>query len=103
MAWRDACANKGGGVVLVPSIGRFLVLPVLLQGPCNGLIQLQINGDLLASSDKAFATGYSWFKFYRVTNLVIQGLGRFLGQGETSWPYNTCKHGPCTRLPIVSL
>ncbi|XP_023552934.1 exopolygalacturonase-like [Cucurbita pepo subsp. pepo] len=80
MAWRDACANKGGGVVLVPSIGRFLVLPVLLQGPCNGLIQLQINGDLLASSDKAFATGYSWFKFYRVTNLVIQGLGRFLGQ-----------------------
>ena len=90
-------------MILVPAVGRFLVLPVLLQGPCKGIIELQVDGDLLASSHKAFAIGYSWFKFYGVNNLVIKGLGRFVGRGRTAWPYNTCKYGSCSRLPIVSL
>ncbi|XP_022932251.1 exopolygalacturonase-like [Cucurbita moschata] len=100
-AWSEACANNGGGVILVPAVGRFLVLPVLLQGPCKGTIELQVDGDLLASSHKAFAIGYSWFKFYGVNNLVIKGLGRFVGRGRTAWPYNTCKYGSCSRLPIT--
>lgn len=103
MAWSEACAEKEGGVVLVPAVGRFLVLPVKLQGPCNGFIKLQIDGDLLASPDKAFATGQDWLTIYKVNNLVIDGRGRLVGRGETAWRYNNChKGGPC-HLPIVSL
>ncbi|XP_038904219.1 exopolygalacturonase-like [Benincasa hispida] len=101
MAWNAACANNGGGLVLVPAIGRFLVLPLLLQGPCNGFIQLQIDGDLLASPDKAFVSGYYWLQIHQVNNLAIHGLGRLVGRGQTAWPYNTCStDASCTRLPI---
>lgn len=104
MAWSAACANNGGGVVLVPRMGRFLVLPLLLQGPCNGSIQLQIDGDLLASPDKAYAFGYYWLKISRVNNLAIYGVGRLVGRGQSAWPYNTCSTGAsCNTLPMVSL
>ncbi|KAA0065798.1 exopolygalacturonase-like [Cucumis melo var. makuwa] len=61
-SYAQTCASNGGGVVLVPAMGSF--------------IQLQIDGDLLASPDKAFVFAYYWLGIFRVSNLAIHDQGR---------------------------
>ncbi|XP_016900599.1 exopolygalacturonase-like [Cucumis melo] len=83
-AWSEACTNNGGGVVLIPALGRFLVLPLLLQGPCHGFIHIQLDGELLAPLNEN--TGDYWLSIDKVNNLFIDGLGRLNGRGSTAWP-----------------
>ncbi|KAE8650113.1 hypothetical protein Csa_010030, partial [Cucumis sativus] len=85
-AWSEACTNNGGGIVLIPAKGRFLVLPLLLQGPCHGFIRIQLDGELLAPLDEHFATGDYWLSIDQVNNLFIDGLGSLDGRGSTAWP-----------------
>lgn len=101
MAWGKGCAYNGSAVVLIPQ-GTFLVLPLMLQGPCNGSIQLQIDGEVVASSGEPFANGDHWLAIHRVNNLVIGGQGWLDGQGSSAWPFSRCPtDGICHGLPVV--
>lgn len=83
-------------MVLIPAGGRFLVLPLLLQGPCHGVIRIQLDGELLAPAGKQFATGDYWLSINQVNNLFIDGSGRLNGSGSTAWSFNVANR------PVVS-
>ncbi|KAL0550155.1 hypothetical protein IC582_014657 [Cucumis melo] len=101
-AWSGACENNGGGVVLIPAQGRFLVLPLLLQGPCHGVIRIQLDGELLAPSDKQFATGDYWLSIQNVNNLFIDGLGRLTGSGSSAWPSHSANRPISMKLNNIN-
>ncbi|XP_038904214.1 exopolygalacturonase-like [Benincasa hispida] len=101
-AWSEACGNSGGGVVLIPAQGRFLVLPLLLQGPCHGFIHIQLDGELLAPVNKQFATGDYWLSINQVNNLFIDGLGRLNGRGSTAWPYSSASRPVSMKLTNIN-
>ncbi|XP_022157633.1 exopolygalacturonase-like [Momordica charantia] len=98
-AWSEACANNGGGVVLVPH-GKFLVWPVRLQGPCNGPIGLRINGILFPPAGNPLSTLDDWLSIRWVNNLAIDGEGWLNGRGSTAWSCHS-KGGGCGNLPIT--
>ncbi|XP_038904218.1 exopolygalacturonase-like [Benincasa hispida] len=101
-AWSEACGNNGGGVVLIPALGRFLVLPLLLQGPCHGFIRIQFDGELLAPTDNHFATGNYWLSINQVNNLFIDGLGRLNGRGSTAWYYKSANRPISMKLNNIN-
>lgn len=73
-------------MVLIPQ-GTFLILPVMLQGPCNGSIQLQIDGQVLAPRDQAFAKADHLLVSWRDVKGNQEKIeGRIFGDFE--W----CKH-----------
>ncbi|XP_022932247.1 exopolygalacturonase-like [Cucurbita moschata] len=88
--WREACGHNGGGVVLVLE-GRFLVLPLVLEGPCKGSIDLNIKGELLTPVAKNFAIGEYWLSIYQVDNFFVEGPGGLNGGGSSTWSSNTSK------------
>ncbi|KAG6577493.1 Exopolygalacturonase, partial [Cucurbita argyrosperma subsp. sororia] len=87
-AWKGACGHNGYGIVLVPE-GSFLVLPLVLEGPCKGSIGLHINGELLAPVSKNFATGEYWLSISDVDNFFVDGSGSLNGGGSSAWQSDT--------------
>ncbi|KAG6577492.1 Exopolygalacturonase, partial [Cucurbita argyrosperma subsp. sororia] len=87
-AWKEACGHNGHGIVLVPA-GSFLVLPLVLEGPCKGSIGLLINGKLLAPVSKNFAIGKYWLSISKVDNFFVNGSGSLNGGGSSAWHSDT--------------
>ena len=77
-------------------MGSFLVLPLVLEGPCKGSIGLHINGELLAPVSKNFATGEYWLSISDVDNFFVAGSGSLNGGGSSAWQSDT------SNRPIVS-
>ncbi|KAL5713735.1 galacturonan 1,4-alpha-galacturonidase [Ranunculus cassubicifolius] len=100
-AWKAACASSGTPRVLIPK-GSYLTGPVKFTGPCKGAtsMTLQMEGDLLASTNLGQFASPVWIQFGWVSGLTITGGGTFDGQGASAWPQNKCPQNKnCKVLP----
>ncbi|KAF0904958.1 hypothetical protein E2562_039202 [Oryza meyeriana var. granulata] len=97
-AWAKACAGTGKQTILVPK-GDYLTGPLNFTGPCKGDITIQLDGNLLGSTDLSLFKA-NWIEILRVDNLVITGKGKLDGQGPSVWSKNSCaKKYDCKILP----
>ncbi|KAK7309716.1 hypothetical protein RJT34_06669 [Clitoria ternatea] len=86
-AWKGACV-VAGATVRVPAQHKFLIKPVILQGPCMPDLTLQIDGTLLAPPDASSwpkSSLFQWINFKWVQNFTIKGSGTVDGQGYNWW------------------
>ncbi|CAL5048655.1 unnamed protein product [Urochloa decumbens] len=97
-AWASACGGTGKNTILIPK-GDYLTGPLNYTGPCKGDVTIQVDGNLLASTDLSLYKG-NWIEILRVENLVITGKGTLDGQGPSVWSKNSCaKKYDCKILP----
>uniref|UniRef100_I1Q2X3 Exopolygalacturonase n=1 Tax=Oryza glaberrima TaxID=4538 RepID=I1Q2X3_ORYGL len=97
-AWKAACAGTGKQTIVFPK-GDFVTGPLNFTGPCKGDIVIQLDGNLLGSTDLALFK-VNWMEIKRVDNLEISGKGKIDGQGAAVWSKNTCaKKYDCKILP----
>jgi len=97
-AWTSACGGTGKQTILIPK-GDYLVGPLNFTGPCKGDVTIQVDGNLLATTDLSQYKG-NWIEILRVDNLVITGKGTLDGQGPAVWSKNSCaKKYDCKILP----
>uniref|UniRef100_A0A0D3GHL5 Uncharacterized protein n=1 Tax=Oryza barthii TaxID=65489 RepID=A0A0D3GHL5_9ORYZ len=83
--------------------GDFVTGPLNFTGPCKGDIVIQLDGNLLGSTDLALFK-VNWMEIKRVDNLEISGKGKIDGQGAAVWSKNTCaKKYDCKILPNVCM
>lgn len=99
-AWSKACEFKGDATVLIP-LGNFRVSAVILKGPCNRKVTVELDGVLMAPSDPLLDSGH-WITFEGINGLTVHGSGSFDGQGSAAWShiydcgldYSHCKSRP---------
>ncbi|GJM98227.1 hypothetical protein PR202_ga15216 [Eleusine coracana subsp. coracana] len=97
-AWTSACGKEGAQKILIPK-GDYLVGPLNLSGPCKGDVSIQLDGNLLGTTDLAQYKA-NWIEIIKVDNLVISGAGKLDGQGPKVWENNKCnKKYDCKILP----
>ncbi|KAJ0989754.1 hypothetical protein J5N97_008110 [Dioscorea zingiberensis] len=87
-AWKEACAVKGNATLRIPE-GTYMVGPIMFEGPCNGFMEVQLKGLLLAPTNlSVFYPEYSrnWIEFRHLNNLLVHGGGILDGQGYSAWP-----------------
>ncbi|GJM97988.1 hypothetical protein PR202_ga14959 [Eleusine coracana subsp. coracana] len=97
-AWASACGATGSSTILIPK-GDYLVGALNFNGPCKGSVTIQLDGNLLASTDLSQFKS-NWIEIMRVENLVISGKGTLDGQGAAVWGKNSCaKKYDCKILP----
>ncbi|XP_065628573.1 exopolygalacturonase [Quercus suber] len=99
--FNKACQSEGINLVLIPR-GIYLLWPIVLNGPCNGLLEFVILGTLKAPTDKVFSINVDhWITFQHIDGLIITGGGKLDGQGPSAWNENNCSKDPnCKTLPI---
>lgn len=101
-AWTAACAGTGKQTIVVPK-GDFLTGPLNFTGPCKGDIVIQLDGNLLSSTDLALFKS-NWIEIMRLESLEISGKGKLDGQGAAVWSKNSCaKKYDCKILPNVCM
>ncbi|KAI3700708.1 hypothetical protein L2E82_45345 [Cichorium intybus] len=88
-AWDVACSSTGQFKL---SAGNFLVQPLSFSGPCKApTVVVTVIGTLKAPpKNKWINNTDTWLNFQHINNLVITGLGRFDGQGQSGW-WDSCK------------
>ncbi|KAL6603835.1 hypothetical protein ACP70R_044196 [Stipagrostis hirtigluma subsp. patula] len=97
-AWTSACGGAGKQTILIPS-GDYLVGALNFTGPCNGGVTVQLDGNLLASTDLSRFPA-NWIEIARVDNLVVTGAGTLDGRGAAAWRRNDCATSyDCKVLP----
>ncbi|XP_052158307.1 exopolygalacturonase-like [Oryza glaberrima] len=97
-AWTAACAGTGKQTIVVPK-GDFLTGPLNFTGPCKGDIVIQLDGNLLGSTDLALFKS-NWIEIMHLESLEISGKGKLDGQGAAVWSKNSCaKKYDCKILP----
>ncbi|KAK3184483.1 hypothetical protein Dsin_031769 [Dipteronia sinensis] len=96
-AYKEACASTSPSKVVVPK-GTYNLSPVTFEGPCKAPIEFQIQGTLIAATEKT--TEPSWVSFNHIDKLTVSGGGVFDGLGPKAW--GTCgRNAYCKNLPIV--
>nr|XP_010913888.1 exopolygalacturonase [Elaeis guineensis] len=104
-AWKAACTSTGAVNLVIPS-GTYFLNPVQFRGPCKNVqsLTVQMQGTLKASTDlNQYATARVWVEFGWVDHLTLTGGGTFDGQGEVTWPLNTCPRDQNCKIPPTSL
>lgn len=86
-AWKDACTNPGGGMILVPS-GTYLTAMLMFKGPCSGPITFKLDGVLLATNDLSKFARKNWVAFEFLKNFRLTGGGTFNAEGRSAWQKN---------------
>ncbi|XP_074591063.1 exopolygalacturonase-like [Curcuma longa] len=105
-AWSAACSySQGESTMLIPK-GSYLVGPLMFQGHCAGKVKIQLNGNLLASTNlddftNTDGTMKDWVVFRYIDELNITGGGILHGRGASSWHFNNCSQNHCMRLPAT--
>jgi len=97
-AWAAACGKEGPQTLMIPK-GDYLTGPLNFSGPCKGSVTIQLDGNLLGTTDlSAYKT--NWIEIEHVDNLVISGKGTLDGQGKQVWDNNKCAQKyDCKILP----
>ncbi|KAF8746375.1 hypothetical protein HU200_013392 [Digitaria exilis] len=83
-AWAAACGKDGAQTLTIPK-GDYLTGPLNFTGPCKGSVTIQLDGNLLGSTDLGQYKSNSWIQIEHVDNLVITGKGTLDGQGKQVW------------------
>ncbi|KAI9177377.1 hypothetical protein LWI28_014430 [Acer negundo] len=97
-AFGDACESPTPSKVLIPK-GTFLLGQVSFNGPCRKGVEFQVQGTLIAQTDKQMKEDSSWVAFQHIDHLRLSGGGTFDGQGPKAW--GTCgKNSYCKNLHI---
>jgi len=100
-AWAAACGKEGAQTLMIPK-GDYLAGPLNFSGPCKGSVTIQLDGNLLGTTDLSQYKG-NWIEIEHVDNLVITGKGTLDGQGKQVWDNNKCAQKyDCKILPNVS-
>ncbi|URE01688.1 Glycosyl hydrolases family 28 [Musa troglodytarum] len=71
-AWSVACAVQGKATIVIPE-GAYLLGPTIFKGPCNGIMVMQVIGQLLASTHLEAYNQY-WLHFQYINGLVVEDL-----------------------------
>lgn len=102
--WVAACHWRGNAKVVIPE-GKFLISPVIFQGPCNSdTIVVEVRGTVKGSTDISEYEEPQWILFENINGLLLNGGGTFDGQGSSVWEYNDCRTNPdCTLLAAVNI
>ncbi|KZV21562.1 hypothetical protein F511_11055 [Dorcoceras hygrometricum] len=91
-AWNAACRSPGPAKLLIPR-GDFVAGEVVLRGPCVKPIVIEIQGNLLASTDLSLYSGGAWLMIDEVIGVEVTGGGTINGRGQSSWQYGKGKGG----------
>ncbi|KAJ6981219.1 polygalacturonase [Populus alba x Populus x berolinensis] len=86
-AWKAAC-QVSGATVEIPAEFKFLIKPIILQGPCMPHLVLEIDGILLSPPRVGAwpkSSLFQWINFKWVHDFTIQGTGKVDGQGSEWW------------------
>lgn len=94
-AFKEACASPTPSKVVIPR-GTFNLSPVKLHGPCKAAIEIQVQGTIIAQTEKT--TDASWVSFAYIDHFTLSGGGVFDGQGPKVW--GKCGKNYCKKLPI---
>ncbi|KAL4185124.1 hypothetical protein AMTRI_Chr10g229030 [Amborella trichopoda] len=92
-AWKSACNSDDSTTLYVP-VGNYLLYPTIFGGPCKSpKITINLEGNLIASTDINKVDDGSWLRFENIDGLEING-GVLDGKGA---PYWHCKEddGDC--------
>ncbi|XXG44567.1 hypothetical protein AAC387_Pa01g4331 [Persea americana] len=96
-AWSAACASRAPTIIVVPR-KRYLLGPVVFQGPCeNSAITIRMDDAILVAPNyQKMGTLDSWLMFTGVQGVSIVG-GYVDGQGSSLWACKTsgknCPYG----------
>eukprot|EP00257_Ricinus_communis_P022772 XP_015582598.1 exopolygalacturonase-like [Ricinus communis] len=95
-AWKQACGAKGASKVIIPKGIYLLSGPIIMAGPCQGTIELAVEGTLKAPES---IKGDTWVSFEHVDQFTMSGGGIFDGQGQSAWGKNDCaKDATCDAM-----
>uniref|UniRef100_A0A7N0UIS6 Uncharacterized protein n=1 Tax=Kalanchoe fedtschenkoi TaxID=63787 RepID=A0A7N0UIS6_KALFE len=99
-AWQAACHINGKSRVVIPK-GDFRVAQIYFAGPCTASqIVVQLQGNLMASTDISEFESPEWITFEYVAGVVFVGAGGLInGQGPSIWKNNDCATNPDCVLP----
>ncbi|KAF7844146.1 polygalacturonase-like [Senna tora] len=100
-AWKDACASTNAAKILIPT-GTYKLGQVDLRGPCKALIEVQVDGIILAPPNPDKLDGNAqWVKFGYIKFFTLFGGGTFDGHGQTTWKHNDCgRNKNCKKLSM---
>eukprot|EP00850_Spirogloea_muscicola_P007077 SM000035S13057 [mRNA] locus=s35:129946:133091:- [translate_table: standard] len=87
-AMQAACSASGGGTVLFPGSGDFLISGIDFSGPCAGPLTILVDGTILAPqqpSNWPQPLPQALIQINYVDNLSIVGPGTIDGQGQVWW------------------
>ncbi|CAM8906769.1 unnamed protein product [Rhodiola kirilowii] len=103
-AWQAACHANGKARLLIPK-GNFKAAQIYFAGPCTASqIVVQLQGNLLASTDISDFESPEWITFEYVGNVVFIGAGGLInGQGASIWKHNDCSTNPDCILPACNI
>ncbi|XP_078443357.1 exopolygalacturonase-like [Wolffia australiana] len=103
-AWSAACARHGELSIMAIPQGTFFVNPLIFSGPCNGSVQIRLQGTVLAPADLAPFTGdkIDWIAFRHIDHLLLTGGGTFDGRGAAAWTCVLAKNCTTKRPTMVS-
>lgn len=78
---------------------------IVVKGPCNGPIEVQVDGTIIAPANPAaLHDAYEWIKFEYVDFFTLSGKGVFDGQGAIAWNQNDCgKNKNCDMASMVNI
>ncbi|KAG5073010.1 hypothetical protein JHK86_008221 [Glycine max] len=87
MAWDSACQSESAvNVILVPQGFSFLVQSTIFTGPCQGVLELKVDGTLMPpdgpESWPKNNSRHQWLVFYRINGMSLEGSGLIDGRGE---------------------
>ncbi|KAL9669274.1 hypothetical protein QQ045_006818 [Rhodiola kirilowii] len=103
-AWQAACHANGKARLLIPK-GNFKAAQVYFAGPCTATqIVVQLQGNLVASTDISEFASPEWITFEYVNNVVFVGAGGLInGQGASVWKNNDCSTNSDCVLPPCNI
>ncbi|KHN20144.1 Polygalacturonase [Glycine soja] len=90
MAWDSACQSESAvNVIIVPQDFSFLVQSTIFTGPCQGVLELKVDGTLMPpdgpESWPKNNSRHQWLVFYRINGMSLERSSLIDGRGEKWW------------------
>ncbi|KAG4954343.1 hypothetical protein JHK87_039937 [Glycine soja] len=112
MAWDSACQSESAvNVIIVPQDFSFLVQSTIFTGPCQGVLELKVDGTLMPpdgpESWPKNNSRHQWLVFYRINGMSLEGSSLIDGRGEKWWdlpckPHKVLQIATDTKYPTIN-